>query len=188
MQLDLGTAGDRRFILMLSAGFDADVITQHHLGRTRHRRSMRPTSRFAYVSAVLNSSLNYRFPVVHVRVNDPGPIEVRSGAMVFLFNLPLYALGLPVAPRATGTDGLLDLVIFRDPGAFAALRVLWNVFRGCHLEGDGVWHRQVRSVTLSAEEPTPLQADGDPFGSLQPGHPITVGVIPDALRVLRGAR
>ncbi len=167
--LDLGTAGQRRFSLMAGVGFDADVVTRHHMARIARTGRARPTNRGAYVEPVLRSSLSYRFPNLKVRIDDPGAGETIEGTTVLVFNLPRYALGLPFAPAARGDDGRLDLVVFREPGPFRALHYLWLVLSGAHLDRDDVHHRRVISATIDSPEPVPFQLDGDPGGVVDPG-------------------
>src|SRR5205814_354129 len=123
-----------------------------------------------------------------VAVNDPGAEETLVGATVFLFNLPRYALGLPFAPLAQGDDGLLDLVVFREAGAFRALHYLWLVLRGLHLARSDVQHRRVRRVSISSTETVPVQLDGDPGGYVTAGEGPNFGwrveVLPHAIDVL----
>ena len=148
--------------------------------------AMRPTHRGAYVESVLRSSLAYRFPPLTIRVDEADREEVLTGTTAFVFNLPRYALGLPIAPTARDDDGLLDLVVFRDPGPFRALHYLWMIFRGLHLRQPGVEHRRVRRVAVTAAEPVPVQLDGDPGGSVaaDPAAPWTAEVLPGAIDVL----
>jgi diacylglycerol kinase family enzyme len=186
--LDLGLIGTRRFTLMAGIGFDADVVTRHHLARVDRGGVARPTNRVSYVEPVLRSSLEYRFPVLTVQIADPGREEVLTGTSVFLFNLPRYALGLPFAPTAQGDDGLLDLVVFRNAGPLQALYYLWLVVAGLHLDAPGVFHRRIHKVVVSAAEPVPIQLDGDPCGYVasgtSPQEGWTIEVLPRALQVL----
>ncbi|WP_165230256.1 diacylglycerol/lipid kinase family protein [Aquisphaera insulae] len=164
-RVDVGSAAGRRFLLMVGFGFDGDVVSRHHRARTSSGR-VKPTHRAAYVEPILRSSLFYRFPPITARILDVGAEEELSGTTIFVFNLPRYALGLPFAPQARQDDGLLDLVIFRDPGPFRALYYLWRVFRGTHLDHPGVFHRRVRRLLVSSAESVPVQLDGDPAGTL----------------------
>jgi diacylglycerol kinase (ATP) len=187
VRIDLGLTGRRRFALMAGIGFDADVVTRHHLARVGHAGVARPTTRAHYVEPVVRSSFEYRFPPLTVTVVDRGREESLVGSTAFVFNLPRYALGLPIAPDAQGDDGWLDLVVFRDAGPFNALRYLWMVFRGGHLNKPGVFHRHVRRVFVSCAEEVPVQLDGDPGGTVAPGDdgpPWIVEVLPRALDVL----
>ena len=153
---------------MTGFGFDGDVVTRHHRSRTSRSGNVKPTHRAAYVEPILRSSLFYRFPPINVFITDPGAEEELCGATVFVFNLPRYALGLPFAPQAIQDDGLLDLVVFRDPGPFQALYYLWRVVCGTHLDDPGVFHRRVRRVVVSSSQSVPVQLDGDPAGYLSP--------------------
>ncbi len=187
MAMDVGLTGDRRFVLMAGIGFDADVVNRHHAARVGLTGSMRPTSRVAYVEPVLRSSFEYQFPALRIMVSDPGREEELIGTTAFVFNLPRYALNLPIAPTALGDDGMLDLIVFRNPGALHALHYLWMVFRGLHLRREGVYHRRVRRVTVSSASAVPIQLDGDPGGSLSidsQAPPWGVEVLPRALTVM----
>lgn len=183
--LDVGVVGDRRFTLMAGIGFDADVVARHHQARTRVPGGLRTNHRARYLRPVLESSWRYRFPKLALRLTDEaGRVEALSGTSVFVFNLPRYALGLPFAPTASGHDGLLDLVVFREPGPLRALGYLSLVLLRMHLKRADVHHRRVRSVEVMAHEPVPVQLDGDPGGWVLPGQPWTVGALPAAVEVL----
>jgi diacylglycerol kinase family enzyme len=171
-QIDVARANGRAFCLMASAGFDAAVV--HHV----HRRRRGHISRLSYGLPVLQLLLNYRFPPVDVEVLDTG--ERLRGSLAFVFNVPRYGLGLPIAPQATPDDGLLDLYLFERPGAIALARYALAVVRGRHLRLPDVRHRRARGFRLSSAEPVPLQTDGDPAGWL----PATVEVLPRRLALL----
>lgn len=187
LTIDLGMSPGRRFTLMAGFGFDADVVTRHHTARVRGGTS-RPTNRAMYVEPVLRASLRYKFPQITVRTTDPTTEaeETIVGTTVFVFNLPSYALNLPFAPSAVGDDGLLDVVVFRDPGPFRALHYLWLVVRGLHLDRPGVEHRKVRKAVVTASELIPVQLDGDPAGYVNgaPGSAWTTEVLPAAVDIL----
>jgi diacylglycerol kinase (ATP) len=184
--LDLGLIDGRRFALMAGFGFDADVVSRHHAARVGRSGQLRTTHRAAYVEPVLRSTFAYRFPPLTLTVEGvDGREETLTGTTVFVFNLPRYALGLPFAPRAVGDDGWLDLVVFRDPGAFRALHYLWLVVRGLHLDRPGITHRRVRKVAIEAAGAVPVQLDGDPGGVIEPGRPPwVVEVLPGAVGVV----
>ena len=183
--IDLGLTGARRFALMAGIGFDADVVTRHHLTRVGRSGVAKPTHRAAYVESVLRSSFEYRFPTMTIAIADPGREETIEGTSAFLFNLPRYALGLPFAPLAQGDDGWLDLVVFRNAGPFQALHYLWLVARGLHLDRPDVFHRKVRRVVVTSGEPIPVQLDGDPGGFVPSNQGAwSVEVLPRAVDVL----
>jgi diacylglycerol kinase family enzyme len=171
-RLDLGRVRGRVFSLMAGAGFDAEVVHWVH----RERRGN--INKLHYAVGVARALQHYAFPGIEVEIVDTG--EKLQGAMVFVFNMPRYGLGLPIADRARPDDGLLDLWVFGRPGVRNLLRYIWDVFGRRHKGRRSVRHRLVRRVRLSSEKPVPLQTDGDPAGSL----PVMVEVMAGALGLI----
>jgi diacylglycerol kinase (ATP) len=100
--------------------------------------------------------------------------------MAFVFNLPQYALNLPLAPGADPADGLLDVYVFERPGLMALARYFAAVVRGRQTRLPDHHHRQAHRVHLFAAERTPVQTDGDPAGFL----PATFEAVPRALSLI----
>jgi diacylglycerol kinase (ATP) len=121
---------------------------------------------------------DYRYPPVSVTIVETG--ERLVGSLVMVFNLPQYALGLPIAPRAKADDGLLDLYVFQPRGAVGLFRTVSTIIRRRHESQPIVQHRLVQRIHLSATQTVPLQTDGDQAGYL----PTTIEVVPAALRLL----
>jgi diacylglycerol kinase family enzyme len=171
-RLDLGRCEGRLFAVMASAGFDARVVHDAHAGRRGH------ITKLAYALPIWRTLRGYPFPPIEAAVGETG--EVLRGAAVFVFNLPAYALRLPIAEGARPDDGWLDLFVFRRPGWGNTLRYLAAIVQRRHQRLPDVEHRRVRRVRLSSDAPVPVQTDGDPAGFL----PVTVEVVPAAWRAL----
>jgi diacylglycerol kinase family enzyme len=171
-RLDLARAHGRLFSLMAGVGFDARVVHDVHQSRRGH------INKLTYALPLLRALASYPFPAVEVSVEETG--ERLEGAMAFLFNLPVYGLGLPIAPQARADDGLLDLVVFERPGRMALLRYLVALLGGGVGRLSDIKRRRVKCVRLASSLPVPLQTDGDPAGGL----PTTIEVVPGALPLL----
>jgi diacylglycerol kinase family enzyme len=165
-------AASRVFCLMAGAGFDAEVV--HRLHRRRHGH----IDKASYVWPIIQTLRRYPYPVMDVEDLDSG--ERFRGALVFVFNLPQYAAGLPVAPEARGNDGRLNLCVFERGGLFNVFRYFTNLVRGRRDKIRDFHHRLIRRVRLTSAHPVRIQTDGDPAGSL----PVTIDVIPQALTLL----
>jgi YegS/Rv2252/BmrU family lipid kinase len=169
---DLGQASGRAFALMAGAGFDAEVVQRVHRRRRGH------IGRFSYALPILQALQEYRFPAIEVEVADTG--ERLHGALLFVFNLPCYGLGLPIGKDARPDDGWLDLYVFETPGGAALLWSLAAVWRRRHTDLPDVHHRRVRRARLTAASAVPLQLDGDPAGTL----PVEIGIAPRRMTLL----
>jgi diacylglycerol kinase (ATP) len=88
--------------------------------------------------------------------------------------------GFKVAPHASMSDGLLDLVILKDSGSLKMVDELINMKDGDYKEEDKITYRQTTKVSLvSKERDVTVTVDGEPIGIL----PATFEVIPHALTV-----
>ena len=85
-----------------------------------------------------------------------------------------------VAPMASVTDGALDVLTISHCNRRHFLKVLPRVFKGSHVDDPVVSVHRGSTVTLDADRPFRVFADGDPIGSL----PCTITVRPGALRLL----
>ncbi len=176
--LDLGRANGKHFLLMISAGFDAEVVRSLHENRRGNIR------RTAYVLPMLQAMRRYRYPEMQLYCEDGAaacdrPLRCR---WLFGFNLPLYALGLPIAPDAVANDGLLDVCAFERGTAWSIVRYLWHVKRGRHASLKDTKMLRCRRFRLETADAPNLayQLDGDHGGVL----PVEVEVLPGELRLL----
>ena len=87
---------------------------------------------------------------------------------------------MALAPDASLEDGLLDVVLTGDRSKLGYLSCLPKVFRGTHLQEEGLELFRARELTVDAERPFRIYADGDPIGTT----PATIRAVPAALKVL----
>jgi diacylglycerol kinase family enzyme len=174
--LDLGRAADKYFLLMFSAGFDAEII------RTLHEWRRGNINRTAYLLPTLRDIRSYAYPQMTVVCDNPSGAVPPECRWLFSFNLPLYGLGLRIAPDAVATDGLLDLCLFQRGSTCDALRYLWHVKRGRHHTLADTRLTRCRSFRVEGAESHHIayQLDGDFAGTL----PVEVDVLPGRLRLL----
>ena len=152
---------------MAGIGFDADVVTRHHLARVGRAGRMRPDE---------PRRLRRAGPPLELRLPLPGADGRRSTTPAARRRWSArppssstcrgtpWACPSPRRPWATTAGSTWSSSA--DPGPFQALRYLWLVFRGIHLDRPGVYHRRVRRLSISCPEPAPVQLDGDPGGTI----------------------
>ena len=179
-----GNSGHRLFLVMVSCGFDADVVRQVHAHREEryqqgHRKGAH-ISYFSYIKPICRSLGGYRFPKMTVESFDDESgvwkqVEDRA-RWAFFFNLNNYAWGLPLAPFAKRDDGRLDHTLFRGGTIFHGFK--YTAFAQCfgmhRILSDANLGQSVKYRITSAEE-VPCQLDGDPSGVL----PMEIETIPN---------
>lgn len=178
-RLDLGRAhtstGTRRFGLMLSAGFDAEVIHRVALLRAGDG-TPRKVTRAHYVRPLGGAFWTYTHPPLTVTADG---VTV-AGVYCMIGNLPDYAMALRVTPDARADDGLLDWMTFERGGRAALARYAWSVVRRCHGRLPHVRAGRARRITVTSVDPVPVQLDGEAAGFT----PVEVEVLPAALMVV----
>ena len=169
--VDLGRVDGVAFLGIASVGFDSDVQERVLASRLR-------LGRLVYLSGALAAIAGWR-PATFTLTVD-GVASSVTGWTVAVADSGVYGGGMRLAPCASLTDGLLDVVTIADLPRRAFLLALPRVFGGTHVRLPAVSVTRGRVVTLSADRPFRVFADGDPVGTL----PCTVTVEPGAVRVL----
>ena len=176
LHLDAGSANGRLFLVMLGCGFDADVVARVHEHRKRIARGGH-ISYASYAKPILQSIRSYAYPEIHVVCADAQDGETAEQELavrwVFVCNLPLYGWGVPLAPGAEGTDGLLDLCTFGGGSLWHGLKYAAMIQLGQHQRLADFCHRQGPKFRVFSERPVGYQMDGDPGGCL----PVEVEVL-----------
>ncbi|TWT72731.1 Diacylglycerol kinase [Posidoniimonas polymericola] len=175
IRLDAGEANGRLFALMISAGLDAFVVHQLHKSRRGN------ITHLAYAKPTIDALRIYNYPSLRTTWHDPESRQEASatGRWLFGMNLPRYAQGLPIAPGASGIDGLIDLCVFSRGYISSAVWYLWHMLRRRHQRLPSVTMARCQEFAVEADPgvEAPYQLDGDPGGFL----PVTVRSIPGRL-------
>jgi diacylglycerol kinase (ATP) len=90
--------------------------------------------------------------------------------------------GIPVAPPANPEDGWLDVVVVRYGSAVELMGVAARLLAGNYLTSERVFHRQARRVRIASRPGMWFNVDGE----LLTNEPVTISVLPQALRVVVG--
>ena len=176
-QVDVGEARfasgapPRYFVNVAGAGFDAYVL---------QRMPDRRMGALAYLVAVLRGLTGYRPQPMRVEC-DTASIDGR--AFVAFVCIGAYCGGgMHVAPSANPRDGEFDVVHIGDLGRLDVLASLRRLFDGTIASHPKVRTLRTRSITIDAPTPVAVEADGELVGDT----PVTLSVLPGALRVIAG--
>jgi diacylglycerol kinase (ATP) len=168
--IDLAQAGDRYFVTVLAAGFDAIV-------NERANRMSWPKGQMRYNLATL-AELRVFEPLPYVL--DIDGTEHRLDAMlVAVGNGPSFGGGLRITEGAILDDGMLDVVIIKPMSKAQLIRTYPKLFKGTHVTHPQYEHHRASRITVAAPGIVSY-ADGERFGPL----PLTLECAAGALSVL----
>ncbi len=173
--LDSATANGRRFLLMLSAGVDGDIVQAVHRAREGNIR------RIGYIVPTLRAFFSSLPQPIRASTSDAR--YSATGTHVIVTNIPIYGFALKFAPEAIPDDGLLDVRVYHGSTRWQIFRHAIRLKLGLPIHPSEFTKFTATSVTLESASDSGIpgvQADGDPSSAL----PVRVVIEPASLRVL----
>ena len=119
-----------------------------------------------------------RFRPATVRLDADGQAFEWVAPNVVVANCRFYGGGMQISPNSRPDDGRRDVLVMTGP-KFDAYTTLPKVYRGTHLPHRNIAELRASCVTVEADAPYPIEADGEVLGTT----PATFEVIPAALRL-----
>jgi diacylglycerol kinase family enzyme len=143
-----------------------------------------------YPYAALRALATYR--PGRYRVVVDGEAREYAAATVVVANSAYYGKGMQIAPPASVTDGVLDVVVIEAASRIALMRSLPKVYDGGHVALDEVTVLSGTRVEVSGtvsgagRSPIPVGGDGEPLGPLPTldSTPLTVEILPGAVGII----
>ena len=170
---DYLTANNRRFLNVMGAGFDVNVLCK--LNAFKHKFS----GLKAYLMAVIQSIKEYSPIELEINRDDTGVVKKKL-SVISIGNGRFIGGGMKAVPSAVPDDGLIDVVEVRAIKRWQLLFLLPLFICGLHIKfGLGKSYR-CRSLRLASAGLT-YQLDGEIFSD----DSVTVNLIPDRLRVFK---
>lgn len=173
--IDCGIAEGMPFFCTFGVGFDAVVTKKFSSGKRR--------GKMEYVRNTLIEFLNYTSD--HYALEIDGEVYTKQAMLIAVCNTSQYGNNAYIAPRASLTDGLLDVTVIRDGSrlgqAWAGVGLLSGMI-DTHRIIDSFQAKDVRITRLSDG---PAQLDGEP---LTLGREIHIKCEPACLNVLSNGK
>jgi diacylglycerol kinase (ATP) len=166
-----GAEGRAHFANVASAGISGAIA------KRANESSKALGGKLSYYWATL--AVFARWQTGELRVSVDG--EIRGGRMIdaMVANGRFLGGGMMMLPEAEPDDGLFDVMLFGDVTKRDLLFTLPKSYRGKHLPHPRLEVLRGRIVTVDADEPLPIELDGE-----QPGTtPARFEIVPRALRL-----
>ncbi|HZT42415.1 MAG TPA: diacylglycerol kinase family protein [Chthonomonadaceae bacterium] len=171
-KVDLGRSGERFFIQRIGIGLDAEKVNR------ATRELKQKYGRLAYSIGWLQAVRET--PKTRYALQLDGREEACEGVTCHIANSgSLGVPGLVLLPDISVSDGLLDVLVFRDTSIGSALSIA-RLAAGHPADPGAFHHWQAREVSITADPPQLIHADGEMWEMT----PIKVQVMPDAVGIL----
>jgi YegS/Rv2252/BmrU family lipid kinase len=175
--IDLGVVADassgvsgRAFVGIASVGFDSEA-------NRIANEAPAWLGGLVYAYGALRALLAWRPARFEIELEPSGERLDFDAYSIGAANSKAYGGGMRAAPDAMLDDGLLDVPVLESVGKLRFLtRILPKVFSGAHVNEPCVQVFRAAEVSIRADRPFTMYADGDPIGEL-----------PVRVRALRGA-
>ncbi|MBA3433229.1 MAG: diacylglycerol kinase family lipid kinase [Actinobacteria bacterium] len=179
-EIDLGLVTYRTWAGLEGRAYFANVASAGISGAIARRAndsSKALGGKISYYWATLAVFVRWKTGELRVSVDD----EIRAGKMIdaVVANGRFLGGGMMMLPEAEPDDGQFDVLLIGDVTKRDLLLTLPKSYRGKHLPHPRLEVLRGRVVTVDADEPLPIELDGE-----QPGTtPARFEIVPRALRL-----
>ena len=172
--MDVGKINDFYFFSNMGIGIDALIIKKYDRSGNRTLSS--------YVKAALSSSFQYKAKQAIISFEDQ-KIEVNP-FMLFISNSNEMGYNMSLTPKASLSDGMLDMVIIPELSFIEKLLLGFNVLRNTIENFKKAKHYLVNEVHIKMPQKIYIDAqiDGEQYNIKT--NIINVRILPKALKVL----
>lgn len=169
--MDTGTFNGKHFFNMAGLGFDAHISSVFAGNKSRGFSG--------YIKLGLREGLNYKAQTYQLNID--GVEYVRTGFLISIANSSQYGNNVHISPKASLTDGLLDVCIVREFPLYRLPLLGYEMMRGTTHRSDLVEIIRGRDIKITRSGADPIHIDGEPFFM---GKEIQVNVLPLSLNII----
>ena len=170
-RIDVGQANDRYFFSVAGMGFAAEVNR-----RANQFRRLRVNALYT----ILTVTTLFTYEPLLFTITYDGHERRCYSWLIAVGNTWSCARGMALVPAARPDDGVLDACVVNGMGKLELLYMFPRVFRGTHIYHTGVDTLRGREISVQADRPCDIYADGERIGPL----PVVLKAVPQALSVM----
>lgn len=175
VECDCGLANGTPFFCTFGLGFDAQVAKRFAKAGRRGRA--------AYVKSVINEYSSYK--PCRYRITADGSIHEHEAMIVACCNASQYGNNAFIAPDASVSDGMIDIVIVKTGTPAQMLQAGIDLVTGMMPFNKNIVTLRASNISIEVEGEACAHLDGEP---VEASNTIEVACRPAALRVLAQPR
>ena len=165
----------RIFLNAAELGVAAEII-----GRSKQVREKVKSRLVSTVTSLAVTVPYYESNLCEISIDDGKENILTKVTMCVIANGRYLGGGFMAAPKASVSDGLLDIMILKDSGSLKMLDDFINIKDGNYANEPDILYRQAKKVSIkSKERDVTVAIDGEPIGIL----PATFVVLKNALTI-----
>ena len=166
-----GATAIRHFINIADAGYGGEVVNRVGNGTKRFGSA-------AYMIGGIGALLRYKNKPMTVEV-DRARYDLPKAVQVVVANCQYFGGGMKMAPSASPTDGVFDVILIKNAGKIELLRGMNDIRNGRHLDQSNPNMELMygKRVAVSSPEKVRLDIDGEAVGFLPALFEIQPGAI-----------
>lgn len=170
-QLDYGIINDYPFFCTCGMGFDAFVSMKFAEAGKR--------GPITYVENVLREGLKYK-PETYTIEDDNGTLQYKA-FLISCANASQYGNNAYIAPQASMSDGLMDVIIMEPFDVFEAPQISIEMFSKTLDKNSKIKTFRTRHLHIRRDKPGVIHYDGDP---VMTGADIDVELKPKGINII----
>ncbi len=167
----------------ISSGIGLDAIVCKKVGESKQKKLLNKLhlGRLSYVLMTVETLFTMKKYKVTVKADDK---EYSFNDMIFLagMNLAAEGGGVPMCPAALTDDGKISVCVADRVAKPRAFLLLGSLIKGKHVGKRGFVLFDTKELSLTAEKPMVLHADGEYLGDVTE---ISMEMLPQKLRLLQ---
>ncbi|RYZ53416.1 MAG: YegS/Rv2252/BmrU family lipid kinase [Sphingobacteriales bacterium] len=160
IMMDMGYANEMSFISNAGVGFDTLISKKFAASTSRGFK--------AYSWLVTRHLWNYKCETW--KITADGESFTESAFMITVANGRQFGYNFKIAPGASWTDGLFDLVIVKRFPKIMGGSLVWRAMNGSITKSPYVRHLQAKDIVIEHPNLQFMQTDGDAHPTTSPVH------------------
>lgn len=174
IDVDLGRVNNEYFVNVAAGGLLSNV------GYQVPSEQKMLLGRLAYYFEGLKEITLQSFEPIRLKIQSQEYTSEEDILLFLISNSSSIGGFKKLAPHASITDGLLDVVVIKKTDVQNLANIFISIFSGNHINHPSVKYFKTNKITLDSNELVELDIDGEYGGRL----PATFEVVPNAFRVI----